>query len=82
MNLNPVVFQFLQFTGGGKIAKVRLHLRAGSNTVVAPISLREWGMGDGGWGGMAYLFPCLSDRGLSQCGGGGGDFHLYDKHYV
>ena len=21
---------------------------------------------------MAYLFPCLSDRGLSQCGGGGG----------
>ena len=35
-----------------------------------------WGMGDGGWGmggGMAYLFPCLSDRGLSQCGGGGGE---------
>ena len=76
VNLNPVVFQFLQFTGGGKIAKVRLHLRAGSNTVVAPISQRGWGMGDGGWGwegGMAYLFPCLSDRGLSQCGGGGGE---------
>ena len=49
MNLNPVVFQFLQFTGGGKIAKVRLHLRAGSNTVVAPISPRGWGMG-----GMTY----------------------------
>ena len=28
-------------------------------------------------GGMTYLFPCLSDRGLSQCGGGGGGASTY-----
>ena len=28
-------------------------------------------------GGMTYLFPCLSDRGLSQCEGGGGGTSTY-----
>lgn len=78
MNLNPVVFQFLQFTGGGKIAKVRLHLRAGSNTVVAPISLRGWGM-RGAW--LIY-FHVFQIEGSVNVEGEGGNFHIYDKRYV